>query len=79
MFIQIPFVHREKQKEPSGKKKSPKDRLSSILIMVGTSGPHVIFPEDNGMGKMNCSMYKTMTFWRWVFTDFAEGICSSKF
>jgi len=44
-----------------GKKESPKDRLSSIMIMVGTSGPHVIFPEDNGMGKMNCSMYKTMT------------------
>lgn len=44
-----------------GKKESPKDRLSSILIMVGTSGPHVIFLKIRGDGEMNCSVYKTMT------------------
>ena len=43
---------RNSKKNLPGEKESPKDRLSSILIMVGTSGPHVIFPEDKrGWGR----------------------------
>lgn len=52
MFIQITFVYKEQQRQPCMGKGITQGQTEQHIDMVGTSGPHVIFPGDNrGWGR----------------------------
>lgn len=52
IFIQITFVYKEQQRQPYTGKGITQGQTEQHIDMVGTSGPHVIFPEDNrGWGR----------------------------